>query len=63
MLFVFVHVFVAALKFSLIRDAAVFEFEVAEEVRFTDPPAQISDADVVAVTDVGVGFTITAWDV
>jgi hypothetical protein len=56
-LLVFVQVFVAALKFSLINVAAVEEFEVADEVRFTDPPEQIVLKLDDAVTDVGTGFT------
>ena len=56
-LLVFVQVFVAPLKFSSISVAAVLEFEVADDVRFTDPPEQTELALDDAVTDVGTGFT------
>jgi hypothetical protein len=56
-LFVFTQVFVAPLKSSFISTAAVFEFEVADEVRFTDPPEQTELTLADAITDVGTGFT------
>jgi len=61
-LLVFVQVFVAPLKFSLISVVAVLEFEVAEEVRFTDPPEQTELALDDAVTDVGTGFTTNVFE-
>ena len=57
-LFIVTQLFVVALKFSFMSVTAVLEFEVAEEVRFTDPPAQTDEADAEAVTDVGVGVKV-----
>ena len=56
-LFVFTQLFVAPLKFSLIKVTAVEELDVADDVRFIDEPAQTEEADADAVTDVGTGFT------
>lgn len=59
-LFVAVNVLVAPLKFSLRTVIAPEgEFEVAEEVRFMEVPAQTVVALAFAVTDVGAGFIVT----
>jgi hypothetical protein len=46
------------LKFSFISTAAVLEFDVALDVKFTELPEQIVEALVEAETDVGIGLTV-----
>ena len=60
-LFVFTQLFVAPLKFSLIKVTAVEELDVADDVRFTDPPGQTELALDDAVTAVGTGFTTNVF--
>ena len=50
------------LKFSFNNVVVVLEFDVALDVKFTEPPAQIVEALEEAETTVGLGKTVNVLD-